>query len=225
MEGSPRDGDVLSGARAARPLSKVEAEAFRDRWVATLPERLAWLREELVAARQTIPNGSLASLDGLLPFVVARIGLTRPVDAPEWYDERVQSWGWSEYGAALAEGLMAYVVAIYRAEAGDAADWVVDHDPRNAFFRHPVPRDPAIAPAWRQVISAISKFRAGAGADCLRISVQSSLQGYRDARAGVGGDGGQESVRLPVAAPSHAWLAAARRPPSSAEGSVPSPRR
>jgi hypothetical protein len=176
---------VLSGARAARPLSKDEAEAFRDRWAAGLPERLAWFRAELAAARQPSPDGSPASLDALLPFVVVRIGLTRPVDdVPEWYDERVQSWGWSPYGAALAEGLMAYVVAIYRTEAGPAADWVVDHDPRNAFFRHPVPRDRAIAPAWRQVIAAISKLRGGAaGPDCLRLSVENSLRGYREARS------------------------------------------
>ncbi len=98
------------------PGSPERARDFCARWPAMLQDRLAWFAGEL-----EVGEPSVEALDGLVVAVVARIGEDRPVDpVPEWYDASLAAVGWSAYGAALAEGLMAYVVRDLRRAARSA---------------------------------------------------------------------------------------------------------
>lgn len=160
------------------PPTRAEAEQFLRCWTEALGPRLAWFEREASAADVSGPDGSVASLEPLLRFVVDRIDHLHPVDpVPEWYGEVHRRYEWSPYGAALVEGLMAYVARIYRDAAGDAADWVLNTDPEHAHFHQPVMRDGSIAPAWAQVTGAVAQLQRGGSPARLRAMVESVLSG------------------------------------------------
>jgi hypothetical protein len=164
------------------PPTRAEAEAFLERWVVALGPRLAWFEAEVAAAGGPATDRTTQSLEPLLGFVVERIDGPAPVDpVPEWYGDVHRGYGWSAYGAAMAEGLMAYVAAVYRGVAGSAADWVLNTDRMHAHFRQPVMRVPTIAPSWAQVPGKIVRLQRGGDPGGLRKAVESVLSHWRPA--------------------------------------------
>ena len=153
------------------PASPERARDFCTRWPGLLRDRLAWFVDE-VGAGAPGPD----ALDGLVVTVVDRIGEQRTVDpVPEWYDASLASAGWSAYGAALAEGLMAYVGEVYAMRLGRPLPWVLDEDPKSAYHLKPVVDVEGIAPPWRQVIGTVRQVQSGTDPARLRSVVEHSL--------------------------------------------------
>src|SRR5687768_10175297 len=93
------------------PASPERAADFCTRWPGLLRDRLAWFAGEVPAEPPEVE-----ALDPLVVTVLDRIGLERAVEpVPEWYDASLATVGWSAYGAALAEGLTAFVGEVYAA--------------------------------------------------------------------------------------------------------------
>ena len=129
-----------------------------------------------------------------------RVGTTAAVDpVPEWYGEVHRRYGWSPYGAALVEGLMAYVAQIYRDVAGRDADWVLNTDRRHAHFHQPVMRDGRLAPSWTQVAGSVAKRQRGEPAGGLRRAVESVLSTWTPVPGSVDG----ADLRLDVGPSGH----------------------
>ncbi len=181
------------------PPTRAEAEAFLERWVAGLEPRLAWFEAEVAAEGGPALDHTTASLEPLAELVVERIGSPTPVDpVPIWYREVHQSYGWSPYGAALAEGLMAYVAQIYRNVAGAGADWVLNTDQQHADYHQPVMRDPRIAPSWTQVRGSTAMRQRGRPPGGLRRAVESVLSTWTPSEGDPGAD-----LRVEVVASNH----------------------
>jgi len=73
---------------SAEPPSLVEAEVFFAAWTAGLPDRLAWFEAQVAVEAGPALDGSTASLEPALRFVIDRIGDPRPVDpVPLWFGE------------------------------------------------------------------------------------------------------------------------------------------
>ena len=162
------------------PPSRQEAEAFLGRWVAGLGPRLDWFAEELRARGGPDLAPSTNLLRPLLEFVVGHVGEEREVDpVPEWFGDPHRRYGWTGYGAALVEGLIAFVDHLYQRHEGGVA-WVVDNDSRSGHFRQPVPERLGLAPAWTQVIGSVGSVQSGLhGLDRLQNVVENTL-GFLD---------------------------------------------
>lgn len=158
------------------PPSREQAEEFVGRWASGLAPRLDWLARELGARGGPELASRTEQLRPLLEFVVGHIGDERHVEpVPEWVREVHRRNGWTSYGAALVEGLMAFVDQIYQRHLG-GVPWVLDDDPRSAYFRQPVPERRDIPPAWTQVIGAVSGVQRGrVGTERLRNVVENTL--------------------------------------------------
>ncbi|WP_107766525.1 hypothetical protein [Nocardioides terrigena] len=153
------------------PASPEQARDFCDRWPGMLRDRLPWFVDEV-----GVGAPSVEALDGLVVTVVGRIGEDRPVEpVPEWYDASLAAVGWSAYGAALAEGLMAWVAELHAARAGRPLPWVLDEDPKSAYHLKPVVDLPGIAPPWRQVMGALRLAQSGGDPGRLRSVVEHNL--------------------------------------------------
>ncbi|MCY4727319.1 hypothetical protein NYO98_13610 [Nocardioides sp. STR2] len=153
------------------PAPRERAQDFCGRWPDLLRARLSWFAAE-VGAGEPDP----AALDGLVVSVVDRIGEERSVEpVPEWYDATLASAGWSAYGAALAEGLTAFVAEVYATRLGRPLPWVLDDDPKSAYHLKPVVDVHGIAPPWRQVIGALRQVQSGKDPGRLRSVVEHSL--------------------------------------------------
>ncbi len=153
------------------PASPERARDFVARWPGLLRDRLAWFVAE-VGAGAPGPE----ALDGLVVAVVDRIGEERVIEpVPEWYDASLASAGWSAYGAALAEGLTAFVAEVYAARLGRPLPWVLDEDPKSAYHLKPVVAVEGIAPPWRQVIGTVRQVQSGTDPGRLRSVVEHSL--------------------------------------------------
>lgn len=177
------------------PPSRAEAEAFFAAWTAALPDRLVWFEAQVAADSGPVLDGSPASLEPLLAFVLDRIADLRPVDpAPLWFRQVHRDVGWSSYGAALVVGLIAYVASIYRRLLGDRAEWVLNVDERDADFLQPVMRDGVIPPPWT-VVATIEVVRSGRG-DLGRLrGIVESVTAVREA-LGWSASGSPTSVEL-----------------------------
>ena len=163
------------------PASPEQARDFCARWPGMLRDRLAWFVTEL-----GVGEPGLESLDGLVVTVVDRIGEDRPVEpVPEWYDASLTAVGWSAYGAALAEGLMAWVGEIYAGRAGRPLPWVLDEDPKSAYHLRPVVDLPGVAPPWRQVMGTLRQVQSGGDPGRLRKVVEHSLAQVPDGESPV----------------------------------------
>ena len=161
------------------PASPERARDFVARWPGLLRDRLAWFVAE-VGAGAPGPE----ALDGLVVPVVDRIGEERVVEpVPEWYDASLASAGWSAYGAALAEGLTAFVAEVYAARLGRPLPWVLDEDPKSAYHLKPVVAVEGIAPPWRQVIGTVRQVQSGTDPGRLRSVVEHSLAQLPDSRS------------------------------------------
>jgi hypothetical protein len=157
------------------PAPPERARDFCTRWPDLLRDRLAWFVGEVGAVAP-----GLEALTPLVATVVDRIGDERAVEpVPEWYDASLAEAGWTAYGAALAEGLVAYVATLYAERLGGPLPWVLDEDPRSAYHLKPVLADAGIAPPWRQVIGALRQAQSGADPDRLRSVVEHSLAQLR----------------------------------------------
>lgn len=66
---------------------------------------------------------------------------------------------------------MAYVADIYRVRTG-RAQWVLDEDSKNVYFRQPIFRWGVLPPTWLQVLNAIGQVRRGGPSDSLRSAVE-----------------------------------------------------
>jgi hypothetical protein len=153
------------------PAPPEQARDFCARWPDLLRERLSWFASE-TGAGAPVPE----ALDGLVVSVVDRIGEERVVDlVPEWYDASLASAGWSAYGAALAEGLVAFVAEVYAARLGRPLPWVLDEDPKSAYHLKPVVDVDGVAPPWRQVIGTLRQVQSGKDPGRLRSVVEHSL--------------------------------------------------
>lgn len=158
---------MLTGSVA----SPERARDFCARWPGLLRDRRAWFAGELEVGEPT-----LEALDGLVVAVVDRIGVDRQVEpVPEWYDESLAQAGWSPYGAALAEGLMAHVEEVVAARLGRPLPWVLDEDPASAYHLKPVVDVPGIAPPWRQVMGTLRLVQSGGDPARLRSVVEHGL--------------------------------------------------
>jgi hypothetical protein len=156
-----------------------EAERFRAGWAARLEHRLRWFEGE-VAGRFAL-DGSTSSLDHAAAWVVGRVGLNVAVDdEPDWLTPGLVNHGWTAYGAALTEGLMAYVSAIYADHLGFASlPWIIERDPRSPYYLRPVVDAQAIAPPWRQVLGSLRVSRESGERPMLRSTVEHSLEHHR----------------------------------------------
>ena len=153
------------------PVPPERAADFCARWPGLLRDRLAWFTGEVGAGAP-----DLEALDPLVVTVLDRIGLERTVEpVPEWYDASLAAVGWSAYGAALAEGLMAFVGALYAERLGRPLPWVLDHDPTSAYHLKPVVDVEGIAPPWRQVTGALRQAQSGVDPGRLRRVVEHTL--------------------------------------------------
>jgi hypothetical protein len=171
------DVAMLTGS----PASPEQARDFCARWPGMLRDRLPWFVDE-VGGDVGAGAPSVEGLDGLVATVVGRIGEDRPVEpVPEWYDASLAAAGWSAYGAALAEGLMARVAEIHAARAGRPLPWVLDEDPKSAYHLKPVVDLPDIAPPWRQVMGALRLAQSGGDPGRLRSVVEHNLAQLPDA--------------------------------------------
>ncbi|HEX2046589.1 MAG TPA: hypothetical protein VHF27_02425 [Acidimicrobiales bacterium] len=155
------------------PPSRTEAEAFLARFVASLEARRPWFEAEVTAAGGPALNGTTASLDALGDFVAAHVTQDRPAEPPEWFGDVHRREGWTAYGAALAEGLMAYLTDIYRARTG--ASWELDTDRKSAYYHQPVLSIRALGPPWRQVEGSIANANAGGGGTHLTRAAETCL--------------------------------------------------
>lgn len=174
------------------PPRRADVEAFLARFVAALDTRLPWFEAEAANRGGPVPDGSTTSLDPLLDFVVAHIGEERPVEPPEWFGDAHRRRGWTAYGAALAEGLMAYLAAIYRARTG--ASWVLDTHRRSAHYHQPVMSVRFLPPPWRQVQGSVVRAQDDPNRNgSLTAVAETSL-----ADAGVSPSGSTEDARLDV---------------------------
>ena len=163
-----------------QPPSRHEAEAFLARWVAGLEPRLDWFGHELRAHGGPHLALSTDLLRPLLEFVVEHVGDEREIDlVPEWFGDPHRRYGWTGYGSALVEGLIAFVDQLYQRHEGGVA-WVVDNDSRSAHFRQPVPQGEELPPAWTQVIGSVGSVQRGLHElDRLQTVVEYSL-GFLD---------------------------------------------
>ena len=153
------------------PASPERARDFCTRWPGLLRDRLAWFVAEIGAGAPT-PE----ALDGLVVTVVDRIAEERVVEpVPEWYDASLASAGWSAYGAALVDGLTAFVAEVYAARLGRPLPWVLDEEPTSAYHLKPVVDVEGIAPPWRQVIGTVRQVQSGKDPGRLRSVVEHSL--------------------------------------------------
>lgn len=122
------------------PPSRVEAEAFLARFVATGPGRLAWFLDEVGAVTGLRPEPTLPEVGRVVAAVVPQLridGGTVPGRPPEWLTDRVRSETlWTDRGAALADGFVHFVAELYRRELG--ATWVLSTDPLHAHYHQPV---------------------------------------------------------------------------------------
>lgn len=186
--GTPRD-----------PPSRADAEAFLERFVASLDARLPWFEAEVASRGGPPADGSVESLDALAGFVAAHMEEDRPAEAPEWFTDAHRRRGWTAYGAALADGLIAYLARLYAARTG--ATWVLDVDRRSAFFHQPVMSVRFVGPPWRQVHAAINKAQDDpGGGGRLTAIAETSLASAQEPFAGGRGAGGGagDGVRLEV---------------------------
>lgn len=153
------------------PATPAEARDFCARWPRTLQDRLTWFASEMRSG-----NPDVAALDRLVREVADQLGADRPVEpVPEWYDDSLAGVGWSAYGAALAEGLMGYVAAVYADRLGRELPWAMDEDPKSAYHLKPVVDLPGVAPPWRQVIGTLRQVQSGGDPTRLRAVVEHSL--------------------------------------------------
>lgn len=159
-----------------QPPSRQEAQAFLDRWVAGLGPRLDWFGQELKVRGGPVLAPSTDLLRPLLEFVVAHVVEDRPVDpVPEWFGDAHRHHHWTGYGAALVEGLIAFVDHLYQRHLAGVA-WEVDNDSRSAHFRQPVPHRREVPPAWTQVMGSVGSVQRGLhGLDRLQNVVTHTL--------------------------------------------------
>ncbi len=155
------------------PPSAEDARALFAAFTARLDRRLAWFRDEVAAAGGPATDGSPASLDPLLDHVVGRVHEAGPEpEPPDWFVPRRAELGWTDRGAALVEGLAAYVAALMTGTTG--AGWELDEDPRSAFARQPVLTN-RMAPPWHLVIQAVRRVAADPAAKKLERAVRANL--------------------------------------------------
>lgn len=160
--------------------TRAEGEAFLATWPRVLERRLSWFQGQ-VSGEVTL-DGSTTSLEPALAWVAARVDAAGQVDEPpSWFGPAFAEAGWTAYGAALVEGLTAYLDSIYRRLAGAAADWELDEDPESPYLHRPVPRDRRVPPAWVQVRTAQGKVRRGAPPDRLRVTAEEVAARLRSA--------------------------------------------
>lgn len=144
---------------AQGPFDDDEARAFYERFVASGPGRLAWFRQVLAAVG--LPTSpTVDEIDGIVAFVAARIAAEGEASPPVWLtDDLVRRWGYSPYGAALADGLVHLSAEIYHCEVG--AEWVYSNDhPMDADYQRPTMSFVTISPPWG-VISIVSRIAVG----------------------------------------------------------------
>ncbi|WP_157559637.1 hypothetical protein [Nocardioides sp. Soil777] len=181
------------------PVSPEQARDFCAGWPGMLRDRLVWFVDEVDAGAP-----SVEALDGLVVRVVGRIGEDRPVEpVPEWYDASLAAAGWSAYGSALTEGLMAWVAEIHADRAGRPLPWVLDEDPTSAYHLKPVVDLPGIAPPWRQVMGALRLAQSGGDPGRLRSVVEHNLAQLPDGVAAPAphvGEGVAEDALVEVTA-------------------------
>lgn len=171
-----------------------EAEANFDRFVAAGPARLAWFIEEVEREVGRRPEPTMEDLTWLGPAVAARLTDEHPVSAPEWFHStaRKQS-GWSDYGAALTDGLIYLIAEIYRREFG--AVWVLNADPLHADYNRPVMSVRLLTAPWRAVAILMKVHSGERESGELATWVTCTLQAAREEMDA----GGSEEYVLEVA--------------------------
>ena len=101
-----------------------EAEVLFEGFIGRLPAHREWFVRQVRRAGGPPTDGSVESLDPLLDHVVARLREPGPGDPPDWFEQRRAETGWTDRGAALVEGLMAYTAAVVMARTG--AHWELE---------------------------------------------------------------------------------------------------
>lgn len=161
-------------AGAARRTAVSAAQQFFDDWVAGLPDRAAWFRRQAAERAGLQLDGSVASLDGAEAFVHSHLGVEVPGTAPPpWKSGAHAEMGWTDFGAALVDGLTAYVAEVLLPASG--AGWRLDTDKRSAYDLQPVPSDPVVTPPWRLATGSAARFSHGIAGGSLRGQVEHVL--------------------------------------------------
>jgi hypothetical protein len=157
----------------ASPPTEAEAAGHLQAFVGRLGPRLAFFRDEVRAAGGPAVDARVDALDELVDHVVGLLRDPAPVDEPpDWFVGEYRELGWSEFGAALVEGLIAHVAQLMTAATG--ARWELDTDKRSAYFRQPVLSN-RMAPPWQLVLSAVRKADRGRPDHRLARFVQASI--------------------------------------------------
>ena len=146
---------TLIGSSSTAP-SATDAEQFLHRWTATLPERLAWFREQVPAE---LSGTGLDDFDALLSFVAGARSSERVAvaDPPLWWTGGFRDQ-FTAYGAALADGLVAAIADVVQRSTG--AQWHLGEDRKEDVYRQPV-LVPVAAPPWQQVFTGIARLQGG----------------------------------------------------------------
>ena len=152
--------------------SREQAADFCVRWPDLLQERLEWF-----ALEAGLDGPDLGRLDEVVRFVAAHLTDERPaVVAPEGYDPSRSELGWTDYGAALAEGLIAHVCAVYSFSLDAPLDWSVREHPGHPDHLRPYVRVPDLGAPWLVVLQTLRGVRDGTSNPiALRISVLNAL--------------------------------------------------
>ncbi len=121
------------------------------------------------------------------------------VPAPQWYDGEIRQLGWTPYGAALADGLIAVVGDVVTHRTGTTWD-IEQGDPGVVGYRQPTLKDYPVPP-WQQVLVQLHRMDRGQGPIGLTNTVEHSLRDLPARR-----DPGGEPVEGEVLPSSHpAW--------------------
>lgn len=157
----------------ASPPSPEQARVLFAEFTSRLARRRAWFVERVAESGGPATDGTVESLDPLLEHVVAHLRVDQPEQAPpDWFPPLREETGWTDRGAALVEGLMAYVADVVIGRTG--ARWELDEDPRSAFAGQPVLSD-RTAPPWHLVLQAVRRVDADPTAKKLERGVRANL--------------------------------------------------
>jgi hypothetical protein len=157
----------------ASPPSQEQARVLFAGFTGRLARRRAWFSERVAESGGPATDASVESLDPLLQHVVANLQVDQPEQAPpDWFPPLREQTGWTDRGAALVEGLMAYVADVVTARTG--ARWELDEDPRSVFAGQPVLSD-RTAPPWHLVLQAVRRVDSDPGAKKLERGVRANL--------------------------------------------------
>lgn len=181
--------------------TREEGAAFLSGWDDLASRRRRWLSLEI---GEPWLDGSARSLDPALAWLADQVGTPGVTEeVPTWYGPDFAALGWTPYGAALVEALVAYLDGIYRDRLGDAAVWVLETDTQSPDLHRPVPRDRRVPPSWRQVPMALRRLRLHGGpAGPLRIMAEEVL-------AQVGGASGSDEEGAGAATQREPWVGVA----------------